>query len=90
MPPDTRGLINPGPGRGGELEPSPVRVTAGVLTCGHLHLASVAMPGLRDHNGGDSASHGHDCGENSAHHANTNGPGRPSPAVTARRPAAVP
>lgn len=90
MPPNTMGLINPRPGCGRERVAGPVRVTAGLLTCGHVHWASTIVPRLGEHCGSDSTTQGEGRGENSAHRADTNGSGRPGPAVTARRPAAVP
>jgi hypothetical protein len=89
-PPDIWGLVNPGPGHGGEPDAGLVWVTAGLLMRGHLRLPGITVARLSDHESSDSAAQGQGRGENSAHHANTNGPGRPSPAVTARRPAAVP
>ena len=75
MPPNTMGLINPGLGLGCEDVAGPVSVTAGLLMCGHLRRVSATVPRLGQHRGGDSAAQGEGGGENSAHHADTNGPG---------------
>jgi len=83
------GLISPGPGYRRERVARPVLVTT-CLTCGHVRWASTTVPRLGEHCGSDSTAQGEGRGENCAHRADTNGPGRPSPAVIARRPAAVP
>jgi hypothetical protein len=65
-------------------------VTAALLMRGDLRRVSGTMPGLGQYEGGDPAAQGKDSGENSTHHTGTNGPGRRSPAVSARHLAAVP
>lgn len=83
-------LIDPGLWLGGKDVAGPMSVPAGLLMCGRLCWVSATMPRLGEHRGGDPASQGEGRGDNPAHHPDTNGPGRRSPAVTARRPTAVP
>lgn len=65
-------------------------VTAALPVGGHLCVVSSTMPRLGQCQGGEPAAQGESGGQNPAHHPGTNGPGRRNPAVTARRPAAVP
>jgi hypothetical protein len=82
-------LIHKGLGLGRQGEVRPVIVTAALLMRGHLRRVARTMPRLGQHEGGDTAPQDEGRGKNPAHQTDTNGPGRRSPAVTARRLAAV-
>lgn len=90
MPPNMLGLKNPGPGRGSEPDAPVVSMTASWLMRGRLRRAAPGVSRLGQHLSGQPATQRECRSENPAHHPNTNGPGRRSPAMTSRRPAAVP
>jgi hypothetical protein len=83
-------LIHKGLGLGRQGEVRLVIATSALLMRGHLRGVTRTMPRLGQHEGGNTAAQDEGRGKNPAHHTDTNGPGRRSPAVTARRLAAVP